>query len=258
MEALSAWFAGLRAESPGREVVTVIGSGGKTSLIWLLAKTAALRPGCRSVLVSPTTKMQIPPREAGFWDRFLEGPDCPPAPAEPGVTLAGLSDTSTGKLESLPEAVLATLASGYDLVLLEGDGSRTLPLKAWADFEPVVPDYTSLTVGILPLRPLGRAVSEDFVHRLPLFTALSGAAPGEILGPDHLVRVITGRENARGLFAAARGERVLFFNQVEDAAGAELARQVASRIPPSFRSGLRAIIAGSVRQDRVSVLGPTR
>ncbi|MDR2403408.1 MAG: putative selenium-dependent hydroxylase accessory protein YqeC [Spirochaetaceae bacterium] len=262
MEALSAWFAGLRSGSANREVITVIGSGGKTSLIWLLAKTAALGGECRSVLVSPTTRMLVPPREAGLWDHFFEGPDRCQASAAPstgwraasGITLAGLVDTSAGKLKALPEAALAALVPGYDLVLLEGDGSRTLPLKAWADFEPVVPDYTGLTVGILPLWPLGRGVSEDLVHRLSLFTVLSGAAPGEVLNLDHLVRVITGRGNARGLFAAARGDRVLFFNQVEDEAGVDMARQMVSRLPPSFRSSLRAIIAGSVRQDRVFAL----
>jgi probable selenium-dependent hydroxylase accessory protein YqeC len=269
-------------------VLTVIGSGGKTSLIWLLARSRRRR----RVLVSPATKMLIPPPEADCYDRLVGGPAASAAllsvPGTTGITLAGVSNEAGGKLEALPPDGLAEAVRGYDLTLIEGDGSRGLPLKAWAAHEPVVPPFTTVTVGIMPLWPLGRPASDSLVHRLPLFTALSGAAEGEILRPEHLVRTITGlsasreirsfaaekdgqetasgpgaaklrtvnggADRGRGLFAEARGKRILFFNQIDDG-DLRQAEALAALLPREFLPELRWIIAGSVMKDRVTVLG---
>jgi probable selenium-dependent hydroxylase accessory protein YqeC len=170
-----------------------------------------------------------------------------------GVTLAGVLNKKTGKLEALPPALLERIVPGYDLTLLEGDGSRGLPLKGWADHEPVVPSYTAVTIGVIPAAPLGQKVSGHIVFRVPQFTRLSGAKEGDRLTPAHLAAVITGD---RGLFSAARGRKLLFINQVEDEARRSQARETAALLPREFLAGLAGIIAGSVERDRVEVLYP--
>lgn len=209
--------------------------------------------------------MLVPPAHAGFsgglYDHYCNGApvvsrttsDC-----EDGITLAGIFNKETGKLESLPPDELERIAPAYDLVLIEGDGSHGLPLKAWAKYEPVVPPFTTITVGILPLMSLGMPVSEAIVHRLPLFSTLSGAQKGDIIKPEHLGRVITGTPNAKGLFAEAKGRRILFFNQVEDDKTLQSARELVSLLPEDFRSGLGGIIAGSVRRDVTLLILQTR
>lgn len=277
MVSLSAWFenllfggaaaGGLTVAASNKKVVTVIGSGGKTSLIWRLAASLA-EPRSRAaaktavpiqrrrILVSPTTKMFVP--EKHFYDFYYNGhdhnvkrnADALSAPL-PGITLAGLFNEASGKLESIPLRGLENIISRYDLVLIEGDGSRGLPLKAWAENEPVVPDFTDLTIGVLPLWPLGKPVSEELVHRLPLFCSLTGAAPGEHLRQEHILALITGR-TAPGLFAKARGEKILFFNQVEDGNTLQQAWELAGRLTSDLR--LNRIIAGSIRNDEIDIL----
>lgn len=237
MESLSAWFEKeLLGEGRGPELITFIGSGGKTSLIWHLARRlsaqAAPGKGRGKILVSPSTKMY------------------PPETALPGVSVRGSLNKKTGKLEALPAGELEKAGAAYDLVLIEGDGSRGLPLKGWADYEPVVPSFTTVTVGVLSLRPLGMTVSEKIIHRLSLFCALSGAVPGEMLDEKHLVNVIAGNGEARGLFAAARGKKILFFNQAEDDEALQRAGKITAMLPDIVRSGLYGIIAGSVVFDR--------
>ena len=257
---LSVWFENLllgdkavegdRPVKNAPAVVTVIGSGGKTSLIWRLA--ANLAPG-RRILVTPTTKMFVPSPEEKLYDFYFNG-----LPASvSGVTLAGIFNEAIGKLESLPLPVLSQIIPGYDLVLIEGDGSKGLPLKAWTDYEPVVPDFTTLTLGVLPLWPLGKPVSESLIHRLPLFLSLTGAAVGEIIKPEHITALITGGaggDEVPGLFAKARGKKLLFFNQVEDDGDLNQASEIADLLPTAFRESLSGIIAGSVRLNRVSKL----
>jgi probable selenium-dependent hydroxylase accessory protein YqeC len=287
MESLSRWFDRFffGPEAPGENpapggggpVCTVIGSGGKTSLIWLLAESQRRR----KVLVSPTTKMYPPPPEQRRWDRcFFGAPPFPPDKAQGaggagaflppegetipgGICLAGILNRETGKLEALPPDLLAQALSRYDLTLLEGDGSRGLPLKGWADHEPVVPPDTTVTVGIIPITPLGRQASPDLVLRLPQFTRLTGAREGQPISPAHLAAAITGKggtaggtPDRRGLFYAARGKKLLFINQAEGPARREQARELAARLPREFRAGLAGIIAGSVQEDRVEVLQP--
>ena len=230
-------------------VITFIGSGGKTSLIWLLARN--LVKEYQKILVTTTTNMYPPQPQAGQYDHYFMG--LPPAGMEPqcGITLAGIYNESSGKLGSLVLAELGRLVPAYDLVLIEGDGSRELPLKAWADHEPVVPAFTDQTVGVIPLWPLGKAVSEQIVHRLPLFCALSGAQPGETLKTRHLVSVISGnkeRPEYRSLFSSAQGKRVLFLNHREKTALTETCEDLFRQLPDNFASGLCKAACGNIHQ----------
>ena len=204
-------------------VITVIGSGGKTSLIWHLAAFFAAQPG-RKVLVSPATKMFLPPQPV------------------PGVTLTGSFNERSGKLESLPDEVLRKTIVDYDFVLIEGDGAKGLPLKAWAAHEPVIPDFTTLTIGVLPLWVMGKPVSEKLVHRLPLFLELTGAAEGELITPEHFVSIITGSKTQPGLFAKARGKKVLFFSGADRNEAVKQAQEIENLLPAKFKTSLNKII----------------
>ena len=217
-------------EKDDSRCITVIGSGGKTALIWHLA--SSLAPG-RKILVTPTTKMYLPPS--------------PP----PGVTLAGVYNGASGKLEGLPPGQLEEAIHGYDFVLIEGDGSKGLPLKAWSEDEPVVPAFTDLTIGVLPLWPIGKPVSESLIHRLPLFLTLTGAVSGEPITQGHILRVIAA---STGLFAKARGKRLLFFSQVEDDAALKQAQEITEALPEEFRNGLDDVMAGSVKNGEFFLL----
>lgn len=259
MEALSRWFErlifnGSGPAAAGPVVITLVGSGGKTSLIWFLARHFSQSRGLLKILVSPSTKMFPPLRPEHALHCYYDG--APPVPAM-GITLAGMLNKKTGKLEALPPAELQQTAGAYDLVFIEGDGSRGLPLKGWADHEPVVPPFTTFTVGMLPLWPLGKPVNREIAHRLPLFRTLTGADEGEALGLDHFAALISGNtKNAehstvRSLFTAARGKKLLFFNQIEDEAAFSGAYRLVLSLPPEFRFGLHKIIAGSVQRDTV-------
>jgi hypothetical protein len=169
----------------GRQVVSIVGSGGKTTLMWRLARTLAA--GKTRVLVSTTTKIW-PPGEKDL---------------SPNITVAGKVNAITGKLEAPPLGELRTLCACFDYVLLEADGSAGKPLKAWAAFEPVVCDYTTMTIAVLPLCA-GLPMDPAIVHRFPLFSLAYGYAHKETITPWHLAKIIQG-----GLFYRSHGTRVL-------------------------------------------------
>lgn len=228
------------------EVMAFVGSGGKTTLMWALA--AAHRN--ERVLVTTTTKI-LYPDEASFQrivkPEVLVAEKAPPT----GITLCGVPLPGTKKLAAPPLDALRPAAAGYDLVLVEGDGAARRPLKGWAGHEPVVPGFATATVGVIPAWPLGQRVDASRVHRLPLFTAISGAAEGETLLPSHLAAAISHRN---GLFAGAVGRRVLFFSQWEKGSGRRGVEEVLMQLPPHFLSTLERVVAGSAKENRGELL----
>jgi hypothetical protein len=97
---------------------------------------------------------------------------------------------------------------------------------------------------------------------LPLFCALSGVQPGQPLKAKHIAAAICGYRSrgtaapAKSLFSAAKGKKVLFFNQIEDKAAAAHVHKVVALLPPAFCSGLDHIIAGSVQRNSIRHIFP--
>jgi probable selenium-dependent hydroxylase accessory protein YqeC len=245
-----------------RQIFSVFGCGGKTSLVWALAASTA---GSKT-LVTTTTNMQGPEQSGTLFDYFFDEAASRDIHPSKGVAFAGNRKTSGTSISSFTLPALERIIPLFDNVFIEADGSRAKPLKAWADYEPVVTESTTVSVGILPLWPLGKAVSEEIVHRLPLFTVLTGAREGDAIACGHYVPLISGRAAdgldrgggfggaAYPLFHAAKGLKILFFNQIEDEAGIEAARRITAMLPRGFRDRLSSVIAGSVRENRVILL----
>ncbi len=202
--------------------MSFVGAGGKTSLLLHLA--GELAADGRPVLVTTTTHLADPREERPILPvrlllhAELEFPAHAAAAAVPepalGVTLLAARRTEPpGKLKGIDPSHVRLLASLWSLVLVEADGSRRLPLKAPAEHEPVVPEETGLTVGVLGLDALGWPMDERTVHRPERFAAVSGCAPGEAIGWDHLVALA---RHPEGLFKGARGARVALLNKVDE------------------------------------------
>ena len=69
-----------------------------------------------------------------------------------------------------------------DLVLIEADGSRSLPLKFPREQEPVIPDNTDEILVVCGLNGLGRPARE-VCHRLDLVTACLGISENIVITP---------------------------------------------------------------------------
>lgn len=191
-------------------VVSIVGAGGKTSLMYHLAQEAKKQG--KTCLVTTTTRLNIPTQEQ--YDQLDLSGDLFNAekPQVPGVYVAGKDTSKPGKMRGPGGQLLSHCRKFYDYTLIEADGSARKPLKGWKETEPVVADFTSHTIGVIDIQTVGREVSSTLVHRLQLFTNLTGAQPGELVTVEHLVKLINHR---RGLFAKGVGQNMVFINKVE-------------------------------------------
>ena len=179
----------------GRGVVSLIGAGGKTSLMFKLAKELA--GAGFSVLTTTTTRIFFPDKEqsphtvvAASDDELLAG--ITTAKESFAHFCAGTKeDQKSGKLIGLrPETVDRIWKEGlFDVIIVEADGSKQLPLKASADHEPVLPVSTSHLAHVTGLDAMGQTI-EKAVQRPELFMVQWDLEPGTILTESHLANSI--------------------------------------------------------------------
>lgn len=160
-------------------VTSVIGSGGKTSLLAVLAREL---PG--TVILTTTT--HILPFEGIFTFTMQGMHGLAEKLAESRVVCVGSQAEKNGKLVA-PELGIDALADLADYVIVEADGARRLPLKAHAAWEPVIPACSDRTVLVLGASGLDHPVSEK-VHRPEIFCRLTGCAPDDLATPELVAR----------------------------------------------------------------------
>lgn len=227
-------------------ITATIGSGGKSTLLRALG-LELMRGGGRVLLCTTTHMFPV----AGVpWDgssrRLGAAPWKPGASHVPGCTCeacaglargsicqAGVLDPETGKL-SAPAESLDQLAQRFDYVLAEADGSKRLPLKAHASWEPVIPAGTGNIVWVVGASGLGRPVNET-VHRPELFCERCGCKPADLATPERVAQVLNAELHTLNLSNAR-----IMLNQVDTLADPTMADR--------FQAALdRPIIATSLK-----------
>ena len=181
----------LQVRLPEHAVISVTGAGGKTSLIFAWARELAAAG--KSVIITTTTHMYRPEHMEEDGIRIVVSDD----PERPDKVMAPPAD------------ILDSLRETADVVLIEADGSRRMPLKWPAEWEPVIPDYTDYTVCVAGLSALGRRTS-DVVYRAD---ELPDRLKRETVDMNLIHAIISSRDGGQ---KGVRGDFRVFMNQVDD------------------------------------------
>lgn len=191
----------------GIGMTTVIGGGGKTSLCEALARELAAED---TAVITTTTHVAYPttiPWVASEAElRAMLGSYNP-------VWIG--SPVDERKLGA-PAENMQRLLGCCDCLIVEGDGSKQMPLKAHAAHEPVIPEGSKV-ISVIGADAFGRPIRE-VVHRPALFAEALGVSEDEI---------VTGEMAAR---AASRADTVLI-NKTESAEQLKEAREFAMARP---------------------------
>lgn len=206
------------------DVICIVGAGGKTSLIKRLAEEC-VNVGLK-VLIGTTTRFgadQIDSlRESG---------------ADVSVEIDGakaFSDIDSIQ-KSIPE---------YDIILLEADGAACKRLKGWAEHEPVIPEFTTKTIGVVDISVVGEVISDKIVHRIKFFCDITGGKSGNVVTKEYLTKII---RHDNGLFQYGKGQRFVYFSKAESDSDIMNAKDIAKL------AGVRAV-AGDIFKDFAEVV----
>ncbi len=187
-------------------VTALIGGGGKTTLMYALARELQSRG---RVIVCTTTRI-LPP--AHLPCVLAGGEAALRAALEKSPAVCVGAQAENGKLKA-PEICFDALLRLSDYIIVEADGSKGLPMKAHAAHEPVIPPEANQSIAVVGASGFGKPVRQA-VHRPELYCARLGAAldapvtpelAADYLNLEHLhTRVLVNQADTPALQALAR------------------------------------------------------
>jgi probable selenium-dependent hydroxylase accessory protein YqeC len=230
-------------------VISLVGAGGKTSLMFRLARELS-RPGA-AVLSTTTTKIYTPHRKQSSVVIISES--ARDLAIEAGKILGRRSHISAGsrlipfqnKLKGFPpETIDAIWQSGvFRWIVVEADGAAGKTLKAPAGHEPVIPQCTKWVIGIVSLEAVGKPLTEKWAFRPQLVSKITGLAQGATITESAIAEVFT---NVNGIMKGfpAQAKRFAFLNQAESQVRLKAGRRIAEMICSHKAAGFTGVLIG--------------
>lgn len=222
-------------------VISITGSGGKTTLMKQLASQA--RSVGRTCLVTTTTRIMKPSPAPGEELWLVESIEqfkiaLQSSRAATAIVASGLEEEGA-KLAGLPPSLVDEIAAlrAFDYIFVEADGSRHMPLKGYAEYEPVVPASTAATLILVGLGALGRRFSERSVHRMALLSERLAVVPGTPISAAVIASALT---HPDGYIERARGRRLVILNQMDTPIRARAAARIAEALRQTRADGVFA------------------
>ena len=231
------------------DVVSIVGSGGKTSLMYHLAHE--LTKNGNRVVTTTTTKI-FPPHPSDSPKLVISDDE--------GVLLrkaqellhkvkhVTLAEKFFGpKLKGLPPILIDKIRKQTiaDVILVEADGAKHCPLKAPNESEPVIPFSTTWTLAVVGLDGIGKINTEEYVFRPHYFSRLTGIKEGETITPESVSRVILHPDGiTRGTPEKARV--VVILNKGELERGLDVGKEVARFIVEAKKESIVKVLITSL------------
>jgi probable selenium-dependent hydroxylase accessory protein YqeC len=249
----------LTAGLPPAGIITLVGGGGKTSLMYYLA--SGLKAAGTTVFAATTTKLFAPEGDGHRAVLVRSLAECRQAVAEWGgfsgtVTLAREVVAGTAsKLAGLEPEWLDTVAGENPAArfVVEGDGSAGLPLKGHLAYEPVVPSATKLLIPVVGVDAIGRPLSGECVHRPARAAELAGAAEGEAITVEMIVKLLLHPEGY--LHNCPPGAGVVPFVNKAEGWGKSLAAELAAAVLAAGHPAVDGVVVGSMRRSAFAFAG---
>jgi probable selenium-dependent hydroxylase accessory protein YqeC len=244
-------LAALHLNQSTRELICLIGAGGKTTTMFNIA--AELKALGKKVLVTTTTKIFHP--EENQYDSILFDPSGTMSLVEtckPGTItcLGNQLNITDNKIIGIDKKLVDKFFNEalFDYILVEGDGAKNKPIKAPGIREPVIPDKTTLTLGVIGLDALGKPVNDDNVHRWEQFCTITGAKENDLINEGIITRLISSPD---GMFKSVpeNSNRMVLLNKADTLLTHEKAIFISKHVQTNNNRIQIAII--SAKENRV-------
>ena len=236
---------------PG-EVISLVGGGGKTTIMFALAHELAGNGNC--VIITTTTKI-FEPSSSETQLLLVEKDDekmirllLENMADYRHITLASEKLAASGKLDGIAPELVVRLAelNQVTYVIVEADGAAHRSLKAPNATEPVIPESTSLVIPVVGIDAVGCRLGEEDVFRPEIVSRLLGLALGAVISTEAIASLLTHHEGIiKG--SPARARIVPFINKVDLDEGLNRGRDLAGKILARGHPRIRQVILGQAQ-----------
>jgi probable selenium-dependent hydroxylase accessory protein YqeC len=235
---------------PG-EVVSLVGGGGKTTLMFALARELTLDGGC--VVTTTTTKIIEPSPsetplllleadEEELMRLLLDNVD-----KYRHITLASGRLTS-GKLNGVSPEFVVELAglSQVSYIVVEADGAAHRSLKAPNSTEPVIPFNTSLVIPVVGVDAVGCRLTGEDVFRPEIVSDLLELPLGEVITAEAIAFLITHHQGI--IKGSPKGARITpFINKMDLDEGLSKGRDLADKVLAIRHPQIERVVLGQAQ-----------
>jgi probable selenium-dependent hydroxylase accessory protein YqeC len=236
-----------------REMISLAGAGGKTTLMFRLAKELFLKG--KRVVTTTTTKI-LEPASGETVSLFINLDEeelkqfvHKHLNEYKHITIAR-ERLESGKLKGVSSDLVNDFWSSneIDYIIIEADGAAGRPVKAPREGEPVIPSSTTLVVAILGVDGVEMGVNEENVFQVERVSKLTGIPIGKKMTDEAMAILMTHPE---GIFKGTpSSSRVIaFLNKVDIPNGVVKAKGIARKIIERKHWQIERVVLGQLRNE---------
>jgi len=234
-----------------REVISLVGGGGKTTLMFALGhELAAHRKG---IILTTTTKIREPavssfgfflaPQLSAMMEWIGQNRERHP------FLLVARERLANGKLQGVPPQWVEEIYSleGVSVIVVEADGAAGRSLKAPREDEPVVPKNASLLVPVVGINVLGCPLDEQYVFRSEIAARLLNLSIGSKVTEEVIATLLSESIKSR----PPKARVIPFINKVDLPNGLEKARNLAQALLNMHEPKIARVLLGQAQHSPV-------
>lgn len=229
-----------------KQLVAIVGGGGKTSLMFRLAGELHGRVVATTTTRIFAAQMKLAQAVCRFPDVNFD--QCLSEGLDRHRLCLVVGQVEGEKARGVPPEVLSQWLTrpDVDTILVEADGSRMRPCKAPAEHEPVIPGEASLVIPVAGIDAVGGRLTV-IAHRPERVATLTGLNLDDEMTADALATLLCHQQG--GLKSVPPEARVMvLINKAEDAHRLEMARQVAQRCLEQER--VDRVVIGAIKTSQ--------
>jgi probable selenium-dependent hydroxylase accessory protein YqeC len=237
----------------GREVVSLAGAGGKTTLMYCLAKELFLAG--KKVVTTTTTKILEPSSEetpclfVHSDEEKLRQLALQHIDHYRHITLAR-ERLESRKLKGISPGLVSLLWNSpeIDMVIIEADGAAGRPVKAPREWEPVIPAHTTLVLGLLGVDGVGKELNEENLFQAERVSQLTGIPMGGKMTCEGIAILMV---HPQGIFKGTphSSRRVAFINKVDVPGGMIWGKEIGKEVLRTGFPQIEKVVLGQLKSE---------
>jgi probable selenium-dependent hydroxylase accessory protein YqeC len=236
-----------------REVISLVGAGGKTTLMFRLAGELLLTG--EKVVTTTTTKILEPTSEETAFLFVHSDEEELKQFALRGIhqyhhiTIAR-ERIESRKLKGVSSSLVNELWGFHEIdkMIVEADGAAGRPVKAPREREPVIPSSTTLVVAILGVDGVGMELNDENMFQAERISKITGIPIGDKLTDEAMAVLMTHPEGiSKGAPLSSR--IVAFINKVDIPNGMMMGKRVAQKVLERKHPRIERVVLGQLKNE---------